>query len=239
MTTAALGGITSRVQPHGRFAEFTSELARWLDADRMATVIGRRRSRHVTPEPPGLRIELSGTATGPRTGVAAAADVRVSADASHVVYRDRRYQLYPGDVPGQLFAALTLPCVVPVTVAADRPVTPRLVVGGLVLQRRTWRVPLPPLGRGFAAWRAAGTWQRAWGMPDQVFLRHPRELKPLLIDFRDALAVDDLSRLSPAAVSCAEVLPELADTWWELPAPQPAELRIPVLLRLGPAAGAA
>lgn len=238
-SSSALGGITARVQPTGRFDEFGRAVTGWLDTDRMATVIGRRRSRHITPELPGLRIELSGVAAAPRARTAPAAEVQVSADASRLEYRGRRYQLYPGDVPGPLFTALSLPCVVPVSVASDRPIGPRVLLGSLVLQRATWRVPLPDLGTRFDAWRAARAWQRRWGMPDQIFLRHPDEPKPLYVDLLDALGVEDLSRLRPADVSCTEVLPALSDTWWRLPAPQPAELRVPVFVRWDPGTGVA
>lgn len=233
-SSSALGGITSRVQPAGRYDEFCGTVARWLDAGQMANVVGRRRSRHITPELPGMSIELSGISAGPREHAVAAAEVSVSADASHVVYQGRRYQLYPGDVPGPLCRAISLPSMLPVAVAAGRPVTPRIVLGDLVIQRRSWQVPLPELGRHVAAWRAARAWQRQWDMPDQVFLRHPDEPKPLLIDFTDALAVADLCRLRPGAVSCSEVLPTLRDSWWRKPEPQPAELRIPVFLRWEP-----
>ncbi|MDT0343609.1 lantibiotic dehydratase [Streptomyces litchfieldiae] len=236
-SSSALGGITSRVQPPGRFPEFTAAVERWLDTGRLATIVGRRRSRHITPELPGLAIELSGVSAAPRERVAAAAEVEVSADGARAVYRGRRYQLYPGDVPGPLFAALSLPCVTPVAVGARSPVTPRVVLGDLVLQRRMWRVRLPALGGGLTAWRTARAWQREWGMPDRVFLRHPAEPKPLLVDFGDALAVEDLGRLEPTRVTCSEVLPELSDTWWRLPAPQPAELRLPVLVRWEPGPG--
>ncbi|MFI0723500.1 hypothetical protein [Streptomyces sp. NPDC021224] len=236
-SSSALGGITARVQPAGRFAELADAVRAWLDTDRLATVVGRRRSRHITPELPGLRIELSGVAAGPRERVVPAAEVEVSADGARVVHGGVRHQLYPGDVPGPLFAALSLPCVTPVAVGAGRPVTPRVVLGGLVLQRRTWRIGLPALGDGVAGWRAARAWQRAWGMPDQVFLRHPGEPKPLLVDFGDALAVADLGRLAPGPVGCTEVLPALTDTWWCRPAPQPAELRLPVLVRWEPDGG--
>ncbi|MGW5349830.1 hypothetical protein ACWERV_04810 [Streptomyces sp. NPDC004031] len=236
-SSSALGGITARVQPAGRFAELADAVRVWLDTNRLATVVGRRRSRHITPELPGLRIELSGVAAGPRERVVPAAEVEVSADGARVVHGGVRHQLYPGDVPGPLFAALSLPCVTPVAVGAGRPVTPRVVLGGLVLQRRTWRIGLPALGDGVAGWRAARAWQRAWGMPDQVFLRHPGEPKPLLVDFGDALAVADLGRLAPGPVGCTEVLPALTDTWWCRPAPQPAELRLPVLVRWEPDGG--
>lgn len=232
-SSSALGGITSRVQPDGErgFADFCDAVRGWLDTGRMATVVGRRRSRHITPELPGLSIELTGVSTKPAGQVAPAAEVRVAAGGDRLLYGSRAFQLYPGDVPGPLFTALSLPCVVPVTLGAGRPEVPRVVIGTTVLQRRRWVTGLPELGRGLAAWRAVRRWQRELGLPDRVFLRHADEPKPLFVDFTDPLGVDDLSRLRPGTVVCGEVLPALTDTWWSGPAPQPSELRIPVLLR--------
>lgn len=236
-SSSAIGGITSRVQPgSGRdFDDFRAAVSGWLDTERMATVVGRRRSRHVTPELPGLSIELSGVSGKPPGQVAPAAEVEVSADGTRVVYAGRARQLYPGDVPGPLFTALSLPCLVPVPFAAGRRRTPRIVLGDVVVQRLRWTVPLGgetgPFPRREAGFRAVTAWRIRHGLPDRVYLRHPHEPKPLLIDFTDPFAVDDLTRLPPARVTCTEVLPELTDTWWRAGGPQPAELRVPVFLR--------
>jgi hypothetical protein len=236
-SSSAIGGITSRVQPGAGldFDAFRDAVSQWLDTDRMATVVGRRRSRHVTPELPGLSIELSGVSSKPRDQVMPAADAWVTADATRVRCAGRNCQLYPGDVNSTLFTALSLPCLVPVPFAAGRRYTPRVVLGDVVVQRRRWVAGAHPgggpFGRGDTGFRQVAAWRRELGMPDRVFLRHPDEPKPLLIDFRDPLAVDDLVRLRPARVTCTEVLPDLADTWWREGGPQPAELRIPVFLR--------
>ncbi len=152
----------------------------------------------------------------------------------------RGYQLYPGDISSTLFSAVSLPCLVPVPFAAGRRTVPRIVLGDVVVQRRRWLVDPHgeggPFGRGEAGFRTVAAWRAGLGLPDRVFLRHPDEPKPLLIDFRDPLSVDDLCRLSPARITCTEVLPDLTDTWWRGGGPQPAELRIPVFLRWDPAA---
>jgi len=232
-SSSAIGGITSRVQPgRGReFEEFATAVADWLDVSRMATVVGRRRSRHITPELPGLSIELSGVSAKPADQVTAAADVLVSADGAALEYRGRRYQLYPGDVPGPLFRALSLPCLVPVPFATGRRYTPRIVLGGVVVQRRRWSVELPArTGTGGRRFERPG-WAGAAGLPERFFLRHPDEPKPLLVDLSDAFCRAELSRLRAAPVVCTEVLPDLDDTWWRSGGPQPAELRTPVLVR--------
>jgi hypothetical protein len=231
-SSSAIGGITGRVQPgEGReYERFCAAVAQWLDVSRMATVLGRRRSRHVTPELPGITVELSGSSCKPADQVVAAADVMVSADGAAVEHAGRRYQLYPGDVAGPLFTALSLPCLVPVPWATGRSYTPRVVIGGVVVQRRRWVVDLPgsqrPAGTEAVTAQLAGR-----GLPEQFFLRHPDEPKPLLIDLRDPLCRAELARLRPDRVVCNEVLPDLADTWWTAGGRQPAELRLPVLLR--------
>ena len=204
-SSSAVGGITSRVQPGAGsdFDMFCAVLSGWLDTERMATVVGRRRSRHVTPELPGLSIELSGVSAKPRDQVMPAAEARIAADATRVVCGERSCQLYPGDVSGTLFTALSLPCLVPVPFAAGRRAVPRIVLGDAVVQRRRWLVDTrgegTPFGRGEAGFRAVAAWRRGLGLPDRVFLRHPDEPKPLLIDFRDPFGVDDLGRLPQPA----------------------------------------
>jgi hypothetical protein len=235
-SSSAIGGITSRVQPGqgAEFGAFCRALSGWIDTDRMATVVGRRRSRHVTPELPGLSIELSGVSGKPRDQVVPAAEARVTADAARVECAGRSCQLYPGDVSSTLFIALSLPCLIPVPFAAGRRHTPRVVIDDVVVQRRRWVSDGRAGGgakRGEAGFRAAAAWRRELGLPDRVYLRHPDEPKPLLIDFHDPFGVADLNRLRPARMTCTEVLPELADTWWREDGPQPAELRIPVFLR--------
>jgi hypothetical protein len=230
--SSAIGGITSRARPRGDedFGRFCRILANWLDTDRMATIVGRRRSRHITPELPGLSIELSGVSGKPRCQVAAAADVTVAPGGDRVVYDGHARQLYPGDVPSTLFTALSLPCLTPVAFAPERAVVPRIVLGDIVVQRRRFKLELPEAGRGERGWRAVTGWRSQAGLPGQVFLRHPDEPKPLFIDFDDPLTADDLNRLRPAPVLCTEVLPALTDTWWNTAGKQPAELRVPVLI---------
>ncbi|HEY6795230.1 MAG TPA: hypothetical protein VI248_11185, partial [Kineosporiaceae bacterium] len=236
-SSSAIGGVTSRVQPgRGReFDRFGAEVSQWLDTDRMATVLGRRRSRHVTPELPGLTVELSGISTKPAGEVAPAAEVLVTSDGAAIEHAGRRYQLYPGDVASPLFRALSLPCLVPVPFATGRRYTPRVVVGDVVVQRRRWVVDLrdepdrPPAGPARIG-SVLDTLTRH-RVPARFFLRHPDEPKPLLVDVRDPLCRAELGRLRPDRLICTEVLPDLDDTWWRGVGPQVCELRIPVFLR--------
>ncbi|HEY6794635.1 MAG TPA: hypothetical protein VI248_08125 [Kineosporiaceae bacterium] len=232
-SSGTIGGVTSRAQPGGGadFERFCAALGRWLDTSRLASVLGRRFSRHVTPELPGLTIELSGTSGKPRGQVAAAAEVLVSPDGAALEHAGRRYQLYPGDVSGPLFLALSLPCLRPVPFATGRRYTPRVVVDGVVVQRRRWRVDLPGAQDHGSGPVTVTDWAEEHGLPPRFFLRHPDEPKPLLVDIREPFCRVELTRLRPDRVVCTEVLPDLDDTWWDAGGRQAAELRIPVLVR--------
>ena len=216
---------------------FCAVLSGWLDTERMATVVGRRRSRHVTPELPGLSIELSGVSAKPRDQVMPAAEARIAADATRVVCGERSCQLYPGDVSGTLFTALSLPCLVPVPFAAGRRAVPRIVLGDAVVQRRRWLVDTRGEGAPFGAVRPVSVRSRpgaegsACRTGSSCATRTSRSL--CSIDFRDPFGVDDLCRLPPARMTCTEVLPDLTDTWWRGGGSQPAELRDPRVPSLG------
>lgn len=99
----------------------------------------------------------------------------------------------------------------------DRPVSlPRIRLGGLVLQRRTWRVPadaLPdfPAGSGDAdrllGWRR---WQRAHGLPRRVFAALGGDHKPQYVDFDSPLCLgvlDHAARGGTSTLVFSEMLP--------------------------------
>jgi hypothetical protein len=235
-SSSSIGGITSRAQPGGGrdFGQFCAAVSQWLDTTRLATVLGRRRSRDVTPELPGLTVELSGTSHKPAGQVAAAADVLVSADGAALEHAGRRYQLYPGEVGGPLFLALSLPCLATVPFATRRHYTPRVVVGDVVVQRSRWQVDLPGEQECGSGPPIVCDWADEHALPQRFFLQHPDEPAPLLVDVRDPLCRAELGRLRPDRVVCTEALPDLDDTWWQAGGPQAAELRVPVLVRWEP-----
>jgi len=205
-----------------------------VDPVRMACVVGRRRSKHVTPELPGLSIELSGRSSRPRAETAPVAEVLVAPCGTHLRRGDDRRWLYPGDVGSPLYTALALPALAPVPVDLGD-ATPRIVIDELVYQRARWAVDLVPAGSGFELWRSVQRLRRDRDLPRRVFLRHPAEPKPLCLDFADPLAVEDLRLLPPARVAVTEMLP--ADRAWWAPdgRPQQAELRLGCRLWYGPA----
>jgi hypothetical protein len=232
--SSTYGGFTAPLHPDpaGLWARFVDEARAAVDPARMACVVGRRRSKHVTPEPPGLSIELSGRSSRPRAETAPAADVLVAACGTHLLCGGDRRWLYPGDVPSALYTALALPALAPVRVELGD-ATPRVVIDELVYQRARWELDLEPAGAGFDLWGSVHRLRRERGLPRRVFLRHPAEPKPLCLDLADPLAVEDLRLLPAARVSVTEMLP--ADRAWWAPdgRPQQAELRLGCSLRYG------
>jgi hypothetical protein len=101
--------------------------------------------------------------------------------------------------------------------ADDRPVSlPRIRLGNLVLQRRSWRIPpdrLPafPAGAGEAerllGWRR---WQRELGLPRRVFAALGGDHKPQYVDFDSHLCLGVLehaARGSSSTLVFSEMLP--------------------------------
>ncbi|WP_307623930.1 lantibiotic dehydratase [Streptomyces sp. V3I7] len=99
---------------------------------------------------------------------------------------------------------------------------PRVRLGNVVLQRRSWRFTpdqLPPAvarqsdEEWFLAWRE---WQRAAGLPRHVFASLGGEHKPQYVDFDSYMCVRLLEtavRKSDAAVVLTEMLPGPDDLW--------------------------
>ncbi len=93
---------------------------------------------------------------------------------------------------------------------------PRVTLGNLVLQRRTWRVPaeeLPEHATGaddaerLLTWRR---WQRAHGLPRRVFVALGGEHKPQYVDFDSQMCVNLLetaARGTTSTVVFSEMLP--------------------------------
>lgn len=102
--------------------------------------------------------------------------------------------------------------------------TPRVMIDGLIQRRERWRLPaadVPCLDAGDAARRfaAARDWQREPGLPRQVFIRAPRELKPVDVDFTAPLTLDIAWRIlkheraAGSKITVSEMLPGTPRTW--------------------------
>lgn len=105
---------------------------------------------------------------------------------------------------------------------AETGVLPRVRLGNVVLQRRSWRFAadrLPPVVTGqpdqewFLAWRE---WQRAAGLPRHVFASLGGEHKPQYVDFDSFACVrllETAARKSDGAVVLTEMLPGPDQLW--------------------------
>jgi hypothetical protein len=229
------GGFTAAAHPDAAacWSDFVNLVRPAIDFNRMATIVSRRRTKHVTPELPGLSIELSGRSMKPRAGTAPIAEVNVSADARFVRYRGRNLQLYPGDLSSPLHLALSLPALKPVEIDLGA-VTPRIVVGDTVYQRARWRVEIGRTAESYEGWRRFHEVAIESALPRHVFLHHPLEPKPLYVDLADTLAVADVLRLPPAAALVVEALPAPDELWWQPSGDhQYAEVRLGAVLTFG------
>ncbi|MFD7368769.1 hypothetical protein ACFV4I_21110 [Nocardiopsis alba] len=232
------GGLERRLHsdPDGLWADFTEEVASFVGPRAMATIVSRRRSAHVTPEPPGLSLELSGTSEKDPELVRPVGEADITADARRVEVDGRLFQLYPGDLSSALHRAVSLPSAVPVDIDTGD-FTPRVVVDGVVHQRARWRLELPDRTTDhFERWLALQRLRAENGLPRHVFARHPDETKPVHVDFADPLSVDDLGRLPTGRVTFTEMLPGPDGLWWDSPGEaQCVELRLGCLVRALPA----
>lgn len=235
--SSVYGGLERRLHsdPDEVWGSFVRQVASFVDPGGAATIVSRRRSAHVTPELPGLSLELSGASEKPAESVRPIADAEVSEDGRRVEVDGRSFQLYPGDLSSALHRAVSLPSVVPVDVDTGA-FTPRVTIDGVVYQRARWSLELPERSAdAFDRWLGVQRLRSRAGMPRHVFARHPDEAKPLYVDFADPLSVDDLARLPAGTVVFTEMLPGPEELWWDAPGePQCAELRLGCLVRAVP-----
>lgn len=229
-----LGGGVTRLHPDGARLrqDLIAGVVRLVDPASMAPVVSRRRNMFLVPELPGTAIELSGRSEKPPEQTVPISEVFVDPDGSAVRVGDRRLRLYTGDIPAVAHRALALPSLTPVRIDCGD-YTPRVRVGSTVLQRARWRTTTQPWPSGFSGWLALHELRLRLGLPRRVFIRHPREHKPLYLDFADPYGVDDLVRLPPATVEFSEMLPAPECLWWRPDGhAQCAELRTACLVRL-------
>ena len=104
----------------------------------------------------------------------------------------------------------------------DSGVLPRVRLGNMVLQRKSWRFAadhLPPAVAGqsdqewYLAWRE---WQRSRGLPSRVFASLGGEHKPQYVDFDSYACVrllETAARKSDSAVVLTEMLPGPDQLW--------------------------
>jgi Lantibiotic dehydratase, N terminus len=97
---------------------------------------------------------------------------------------------------------------------------PRVVIGGVTVSRRQWRVKPETLAfahepRGAAQYASARRWARDLGLPRWVFVKTPEEVKPVFVDLDSLIYVEILAKLARAAsqVVISEMLPTFDQLW--------------------------
>lgn len=102
--------------------------------------------------------------------------------------------------------------------------TPRIYFDNLIMRRESWQVAaaeIPFLDGGSAAhrFRAAREWQLALHLPREVFIRAPREMKPVYVDFTAPVTLDIARRIlkheraAGNKVILSEMLPGTRQPW--------------------------
>ncbi|MDM4719458.1 lantibiotic dehydratase [Micromonospora sp. WMMA1363] len=232
--SSVFGGLERPLHsdPDGLWADFVQRVRRTVPPETAATIVSRRRSAHVTPELPGVAIELSGLSDKEPDDVVPIAEATVPPSGDAVLVDGRARLLWPGDLSSTLHRAVSRPALGPVSVDLGA-YTPRIVVDGVVLQRARWRLRLPErTGDAFAQWLAVQRIRVAHGLPRHAYVRHPAEPKPLYVDFADPLSVLDIARLPADDVVVSEMLPTPDGLWWRVDdQPHCAEIRLGCLVR--------
>ncbi|WP_404368882.1 hypothetical protein AB5I39_15630 [Sphingomonas sp. MMS24-J45] len=94
---------------------------------------------------------------------------------------------------------------------------PRLTIDGVIVRRACWRGAPPPLPRDRFRPEFRDVlrrWITEMGAPERVFVRLPREVKPVLVDIRSDLSLDMLAAmLDGDAVVLSEMLPDGDGLW--------------------------
>lgn len=119
---------------------------------------------------------------------------------------------------------LTSLCVNMFTMRVPAPHLPRVFIDDVVVCRESWwsparDVPLPRSRPDDHTYQELRRWAQAAGMPRHVFVRSPREVKPIYVDLAAPALVDNLARLVRAAaadgcgITVTEMLPGPDQLW--------------------------
>lgn len=217
--------------------ELDALLPVWGGADRLATVLHRRRHKGLVSERfPGTFVEVTGSAgTGPRR--AAVADLRVELidGEPELLGPDGALQLYVGE-DDHAHLRVFAPAQVDLPRVRLGESTPRVVVGRVVAQRASW---LPSEQRLAALAGAAGAdlvlaaavLRRDLALPRHLFAASPTETKPVHLDLDCLPALEHLGRLAGLGpVRLVEMLPAPEQLWLRRSTgPHTCELRLSML----------
>ncbi|QSQ25138.1 lantibiotic dehydratase [Pyxidicoccus parkwayensis] len=185
------------LQFHEARSRVESGMVRALGALRrpvpLLTVLASRRTGLLPSEFPGPVVELGGVSARASAWRMPLDDLFVESDGKSARLVSKRLGsevcLYNGELESLVHTAFALPRIRPLRVSMGAH-TPRLTLGGVVVQREQWRLgaeereALLACRDDRARLRAAvGIWG-ARGMPDCVFAKFKDERKPVLVDVR-------------------------------------------------------
>jgi hypothetical protein len=180
---------------------------------------------------PGVDVEIcfshDASPLDPRTAISVG-NLVVESKGDTLVVRthDGRMSADILDVFGESMSALA---VNQFRMFCHRPYLPRVTIDDLVVQRESWRVECATLESVCAcpddaeAYRLVRRWRLQTGLPEQVFVKSPLEVKPFYLDFTSPGLVRMLVKQVRAALgrdtsSCGslvftELLPGTKDLW--------------------------
>ncbi|WP_426752970.1 lantibiotic dehydratase [Myxococcus sp. Y35] len=185
------------LQFHEARGRVESAMVRALGALRrpvpLVTVLASRRTGLLPSEFPGPVVELGGVSARASAWRLPLDDLFVESDGTQARLVSKRLGsevcLYNGELESLVHTAFSLPRIRPLRVSLGAH-TPRLTLGGVVVQREQWRLAPEERERLLACrddaarLRAAVDVWRARGLPDCVFAKFKDERKPVLVDVR-------------------------------------------------------
>ncbi len=203
-------------------AAFREDLSPWGGAERMATVVRRRRHKGLLSETfPGRFIDVTGRSSNDPRRRIAIADLYVVRGHDGPILQGPNGQviLYVGEDEHPHLRAFAPPQVEMPTVRLGRH-TPRIEMGHVVIQRERWDIPvngIPEIAKATTPLEltvAIAKARRSEGWPRYVFLHSPVEPKPICLDLEVIYAQEYLARfLRMGDIALTEMLPAPHDLW--------------------------
>ncbi|GEN09198.1 Lantibiotic dehydratase, C terminus [Myxococcus fulvus] len=185
------------LQFHPSRAKVESEMVRALGALSrsvpLVTVLPSRRTGLLPSEFPGPVVELGGVSSHASAWRIPLDDLFVESDGKSARLVSKRLGsevcLYNGELESAVHTAFSLPRIRPLKVSLGEH-TPRVTMGGVVVQREQWRLDAAACEALLACKDdrarlrvAVGLWD-ARGLPPCVFAKFKGERKPVLVDVR-------------------------------------------------------
>lgn len=206
--------------PDALAEELRSVLGIWGGAERLATVLHRRRHKGLVSERfPGIFVEVTGSAgAGARCIAVAELHVELVDGEPQLLGRDGALQLYVGE-DDHAHLRVFAPAQVDLPRLRLGESTPRVVVGEVVAQRESWN-PTPERVTGLAEATgprlvlAVAKLRAELGLPRHVFVSSPAETKPIYLDLESLPALEQLQRLAALGpLRLVEMLPAPQQLW--------------------------